>query len=171
MEDYRIGLDIGGTKCAASVGKATDGEMSVLCRKKGKTEILPTDTLEKLLPEIERHITKYDVKKIGISCSGTLDVDRGDYYLNDQTFRNEMRSCRVVQMAHHGQRGVTDYFYSMIDNIRVCLYAAPKWVFDYDENGKGVNTSNLDTMHTRDLMRERGVRYSFHAIDKDVRLG
>lgn len=97
--------------------------------------------------------------------------DRGDYYLNDQTFRNEMRSCRVVQMAHHGQRGVTDYFYSMIDDIRVCLYAAPKWVFDNDENGKGVNTSNLDTMHTRDLMRERGVRYSFHAIDKDVRLG
>ena len=68
-------------------------------------------------------------------------------------------------------KGVTDYFYSMIDDIRVCLYAAPKWVFDNDENGKGVNTSNLDTMHTRDLMRERGVRYSFHAIDKDVRLG
>lgn len=313
-------MDIGGTKCAASVGKATDGEMSVLCKKEVKTEILPTDTFEKLLPEIERHITKYDVKKIGISCSGPLDVDRGfilnspnlagwhgfdivsrirerccmkafyidaflnlfdyygsdndlvvenlyydaldlnnpsfneqesvsransinklvslqkgkriinaiqtsakqsfkigqyvtmkvlndayfgpsgnpgnnasvvykmetpgesvlflgdlgdrgDYYLNDSSFRNEMKSCRVVQMAHHGQRGVTDYFYSMIDDIRVCLYAAPKWVFDNDENGKGVNTSNLDTMHTRDLMRERGVRYSFHAIDKDIRLG
>ena len=82
--------------------------------------------------------------------------DRGDYYLQDDWARSEIESCTVIQMAHHGQNGVTDKFYAAIKDIKVCLYPAAQWIYDND-NGKGFNSANLKTLHTRDLMRERGV--------------
>ena len=39
---------------------------------------------------------------------------------------------------------------------KVCLYPAVDWIYNND-NGSGFNTANLDSLHTRDLMRERGV--------------
>ena len=85
----------------------------------------------------------------------------GDTLLRDQYFYDESRSCTVIQMAHHGQRGVSDDFYRRIDHIKICLYPGPQWLFDADTDG-GINSeTTLFTMHTRDLMRELGVRYSF----------
>ncbi len=82
--------------------------------------------------------------------------DRGDVYLNDEWSRKEIESCTLIQMAHHGQHGTSDAFYNAIKDIKVCLYPAVDWIYNND-NGSGFNTANLDSLHTRDLMRERGV--------------
>ena len=82
--------------------------------------------------------------------------DRGDVYLNDEWTRKEIESCTLIQMAHHGQNGTSDAFYNAIKDIKVCLYPAVDWIYNND-NGSGFNTANLDSLHTRDLMRERGV--------------
>ena len=82
--------------------------------------------------------------------------DRGDVYLKDEWTKKEIESCTIIQMAHHGQHGTSDSFYNAIKDIKVCLYPAVDWVYNND-NGSGFNTADLDSLHTRDLMRERGV--------------
>ena len=80
--------------------------------------------------------------------------DMGD--LNDEWTGKEIESCTLIQMAHHGQNGTSDAFYNAIKDIKVCLYPAVDWIYNND-NGSGFNTANLDSLHIRDLMRERGV--------------
>lgn len=98
--------------------------------------------------------------------------ETGDTYLQDPYFVREMRSCAVVQMAHHGQNGVSDRFYEVMDNIKVCLYPAPQWLYDVIEgahNGIGVNalgSGPWNTLHTRHLMRTLGVRVSYPAFER-----
>ena len=88
----------------------------------------------------------------------------GDKYIKDSYFLLEMRSCRVVVMAHHGQGGVSKKVYDTIDDIKICLYPAPRWLYDNDE-GEGIGTAIYASLETRSWMRERGVRASFSAAD------
>lgn len=98
--------------------------------------------------------------------------ESGDTYLQDPYFVREMRSCAVVQMAHHGQNGVSDRFYEVMDEIKICLYPAPQWLYDVIEgahNGIGVNalgSGPWNTLHTRHLMRTLGVRVSYPAFER-----
>ena len=98
--------------------------------------------------------------------------ETGETYLQDPYFVREMRSCAVVQMAHHGQNGVSDRFYEVMDEIKVCLYPAPQWLYDVIEgahNGIGVNelgSGPWNTLHTRHLMRTLGVRVSYPAFER-----
>lgn len=95
---------------------------------------------------------------------------RGDVLLNDSDFVKEIRTCRIVQMAHHGQNGVSDAFYKTIDDIRVCLYSAPRWlydvVYDADYENQPIGSGPWKTLKTRSLMRELGVRASYTAIER-----
>lgn len=90
---------------------------------------------------------------------------RGDAYLEDEWFLAEMRSCKVLQMAHHGQNGVSQKFYNAIDDIDLCLYTAAQWLFDVEIEGKGIGSGPWQTLVTRDWMRERGVEWSVTVID------
>ena len=86
---YYLGLDIGGTKCAVSLGEVTGEEsaqtLSVLAKEKFPTETgkrspyAVLDALyfcaEKLLEE--KNLTFSDIKGIGISCGGPLDAKTG----------------------------------------------------------------------------------------------
>lgn len=99
--------------------------------------------------------------------------ESGEKFIQDPEFVKEIRDCRVVQMAHHGQNGVSDKFYSLIDDIKVCLYPAPYWLYDVVkdaqgglEAGHGLGTGPWKTLHTRSLMRSMGVRYSYPADDR-----
>ncbi len=96
--------------------------------------------------------------------------DYGDTLLQDDYFLSEMKTCKVVQMAHHGQTGTTDKFYSMIEDIRVCLYPAPDWLYDVT-GADGIGSGIYGTMGTRELMRAYGVRYSFAATNGNIVLG
>ncbi|MBQ6884258.1 MAG: ROK family protein [Clostridia bacterium] len=72
-----IGFDIGGTKCAVSIGEEIDGIMHILDKK-----VIPTDhsisgyeMIDKMCALAEE-IT-YDFSRIGISCGGPLDNKKG----------------------------------------------------------------------------------------------
>lgn len=75
---YYIGLDIGGTKCAASLGKCENGLLEVLQKDifptAGKT---PAQVLERFSTFIEKCRNEKEIQGIGISCGGPLDSVRG----------------------------------------------------------------------------------------------
>ena len=69
-----IGLDIGGTKCAMSVGVEEDGKIRILSREEFPTAGL---SWRQVLDEFSRRISGHAVSAIGISCGGPLDSRRG----------------------------------------------------------------------------------------------
>ncbi|MBQ7831562.1 MAG: ROK family protein [Clostridia bacterium] len=77
MMKYCIGFDIGGTKCAVSLGKIEQGNIRVLRREEVATTLSPTETLDKLLPFARAWKTEYGVQRAGISCGGPLDSVKG----------------------------------------------------------------------------------------------
>lgn len=77
-----IGYDIGGTKCAVSLGRVEDGRVDIFAKKQFPTEGAPLSVLgrmaelaEELLAE--QKLTFRDVTRAGISCGGPLDSRRG----------------------------------------------------------------------------------------------
>jgi glucokinase len=74
---YCIGFDIGGTKCAVSLGEITDGNIRVVHRQETPTLNTPIDTLSVLAPFVKEWTKAYCVTKAGISCGGPLDSQKG----------------------------------------------------------------------------------------------
>lgn len=74
---YYLGLDIGGTKCAVSVGEVYGENCSILDRKEVPTTRIPTETLGKLHEHICACMQKYAIESVGISCGGPLDSASG----------------------------------------------------------------------------------------------
>lgn len=74
---YRIGFDIGGTKCAVSLGKIADGNIRVLKRQETPTLEDPRETLAALAPFVKEWAAEYGVTAAGISCGGPLDSKKG----------------------------------------------------------------------------------------------
>jgi len=81
---YLVGLDVGGTKCAVTIGKAREGEAPEIITKvkfpteKGK----PFKVMERFVSELDailsdKKIAYSDISGIGISCGGPLDSERG----------------------------------------------------------------------------------------------
>lgn len=77
-----IGIDIGGTKCAVSLGCSDGkGNVSVLhkCQKRLTEKRPPEQVLPELLEDVKRCISQSEEtpKAIGISCGGPLSSRRG----------------------------------------------------------------------------------------------
>ena len=71
------GIDIGGTKCALSIGNADDsGNVEILYKEKFAT-LPPYETLGKFAEILENQIKDKTIDAIGISCGGPLDSKRG----------------------------------------------------------------------------------------------
>ena len=79
----KIGLDIGGTKCAISTGECEDGAIKILSREEFPTAGLSwQQVLEEFACRIERIVSSnsnsdFQLSAIGISCGGPLDSKRG----------------------------------------------------------------------------------------------
>lgn len=77
---YYIGIDIGGTKCAASLGFSKGAGLEIIRREEFTTEGEPLCILEKFAEICENFIKEYgkgNFGGIGISCGGPLDAKRG----------------------------------------------------------------------------------------------
>ena len=74
---YCIGFDIGGTKCAVSLGEIADGNIRVLHRQETPTLDNPLSTLSTLAPFVKEWVKEYGVTQAGISCGGPLDSKKG----------------------------------------------------------------------------------------------
>ncbi len=74
---YYIGFDIGGTKCAVSVGKVEKNDIIILERKEVKTINNPYQTFDFLSDFVCECQKKYMIERAGISCGGPLDSQTG----------------------------------------------------------------------------------------------
>lgn len=83
MKDLYIGLDIGGTKCAVSLGAVEGSHVDIFAKKQFPTTPKDPDavcrallhTAEKML--MAESLSFSDIKAIGISCGGPLDSRKG----------------------------------------------------------------------------------------------
>ena len=92
---------------------------------------------------------------------GDLSVEGGEELI--KTCSIELLRAEYMQMAHHGQNGVTKEFYEYI-KPKKCIWATPKWLWDNDVGG-GFDTGPYKTVQTRKLMDDLGVKE--HFIEKD----
>lgn len=126
----KIGLDIGGTKCAVSTGVSRDGKIDILSREEFPTAGLSwqqvldefANRIEKLLDS--RHTT---LSSIGISCGGPLDSRRGvimsppnlpgwddvpvvrffeDRFYVPTAVQNDANACALAEYLYGSGRGV-----------------------------------------------------------------
>lgn len=75
--------------------------------------------------------------------------------------------CDAVQMAHHGQQGVSKSVYEKI-SPRVCIWPTPEWLWNND-NGLGFNTAEYKTIETRKwIIEEMGIQNNYIAKDGDL---
>jgi L-ascorbate metabolism protein UlaG (beta-lactamase superfamily) len=63
----------------------------------------------------------------------------------------EYLDCDYLQMAHHGQNGVSEEFYKTV-NFRACLWPTSSWVWE-----PGEERTWLKTYDTRRWMEEKGI--------------
>ncbi len=71
------GLDIGGTKCAVSLGRLADEGIDIIAKRRFATPDTPAETIGRFLHELSDFATSQPVAAIGISCGGPLDSRRG----------------------------------------------------------------------------------------------
>lgn len=79
MSGLLAGIDIGGTKCAVSLGRADGDQITILDKQRFLTPPTPAATLEQLVATLRAMLTTYDAPllAIGVSCGGPLDSVRG----------------------------------------------------------------------------------------------
>ncbi len=73
------GIDIGGTKCAVSLGQIDDAGVTILDKHRIPTPSSPDATLSALSELLQEMLTNHQqpLSAIGISCGGPLDSKRG----------------------------------------------------------------------------------------------
>jgi beta-lactamase superfamily II metal-dependent hydrolase len=88
---------------------------------------------------------------------GDCGKEEGDRLLSGP-YRKEL-DCDYIQMAHHGQQGVSKNFYRTV-KFKACLWPTPSWVYNNDA-GKGFNTHILKTVEIRELIDSLGIRTNY----------
>ena len=87
QQEYYIGLDIGGTKCAVTLGKFEGDDLTIVDKIKFATnpeelqrgKRAPSEVLDEFVLQTQRLLAKHNgaPKRVGISCGGPLDSKRG----------------------------------------------------------------------------------------------
>lgn len=73
-----IGVDIGGTKCAVTLGIKSENSIHIIRKKQfGTFQAAPFQVLEQISNIIMEYRSICSVEGIGIACGGPLDADRG----------------------------------------------------------------------------------------------
>jgi beta-lactamase superfamily II metal-dependent hydrolase len=88
---------------------------------------------------------------------GDCGKEEGDRLLAGP-YRQEL-DCDYIQMAHHGQQGVSKDFYRSV-KFKACLWPTPSWVYNNDA-GKGFNTHILKTVEIRELIDSLGIQSNY----------
>ncbi len=92
---------------------------------------------------------------------GDLGVEAGNKVL--EMYRNGELKADFVQMAHHGQNGVTEEFYKEV-SPKACLWPTPLWLWNNDV-GDGYNTYLFRTVIVRGWMDELGVKEHYNTFN------
>lgn len=92
-------------------------------------------------------VYKFNIRKTSILFLGDLGVEGGHELV--QKSKREIENIDYVQMAHHGQAGVTEEIYQII-NPKYCLWPTPDWlwenkdkIYKTDETRKWISKLNV----------------------------
>ena len=128
---YCIGFDIGGTKCAVSLGEISENGIKILGREEVPTST-PEDTLKRLASYVESFQKQKSVTSAGISCGGPLDPQNGviltppnlptwhhfpivDYIREsfglNATLENDANACAVAEWRFGAGRGAMNMIF------------------------------------------------------------
>jgi len=83
--------------------------------------------------------------------TGDLGEEGGNDLLHNISWE-DLKSTHV-QMAHHGQAGVTKEFYSKVQ-AKVALWPTPKWLWENNLKAKGYNSGEWKTITVRNWMND-----------------
>ncbi|MBR3218543.1 MAG: hypothetical protein IKF77_01355, partial [Thermoguttaceae bacterium] len=98
-------------------------------------------------------VYRVETPNTSILFLGDLGVEGGDRLLT--LVPAEKIKADYVQMAHHGQRGVTEEFYGVV-RPTVCLWPTPDWLWT-NVDGKG----KFETLNVRAWMEKLGVKENY----------
>ena len=102
-------------------------------------------------------VYRVDTRGDSVLFLGDMDWVAEDKILTE--FPDKIK-CPVVQVAHHGQHGVTEKFYQAI-SPKVALWCTPEWLWNNDV-GTGFNLGPFATLETREWLSKLGtVNYRF----------
>lgn len=108
-------------------------------------------------------VIKMNIHNKSILFLADTGEESGEKLLKNQA--NKLKS-NIVQMAHHGQAGVTKDVYEII-KPKICLWPTPSWLWNNDP-GTGYNTGTWKTLETRNWMEELNVRTNYIEKDGDI---
>jgi glucokinase len=79
MSDLLAGIDIGGTKCAVSLGLSDGDQITIIDKRRFPTPETPEETTSALIDALFSMLIQQNqtLSSIGISCGGPLDSVRG----------------------------------------------------------------------------------------------
>ena len=86
---------------------------------------------------------------------GDLGVEGGQEILNGP-YASELKAD-YVQMAHHGQTGVSRDFYGAVD-ADYALWPTPEWLWNNQLEGKEINSGTYKTFAVRAWMDDLGIK-------------
>lgn len=72
------GIDIGGTKCAVSLGKSSEENINILSRREISTPHSQSDALNSLAQIAKEMIGTENISGIGISAGNPMDAEKGE---------------------------------------------------------------------------------------------
>ena len=93
---------------------------------------------------------------------GDLGVEGGDKLLASP-YRDRLKAD-YVQMSHHGQTGVTEEFYRVVDP-KQCLWPTPGWLWDNNKREQGIDSGPWKTLEVRAWMDKLNVEKHYVAKD------
>lgn len=95
-------------------------------------------------------VFKVSSSKKNVLFLGDAGLEEGNKLLN--TVPHELLTSEYAQMAHHGQKGVNQEFYKVV-NPTYCLWPTPLWLWNND-SGEGYNSGPWITLETIKWMND-----------------
>jgi glucokinase len=77
VDGILAGVDIGGTKCAVSLGRAWGNKVEVLAKRRFPTPATPQLAMSTIIDCLDELTNGYSLEAIGISCGGPLNSRTG----------------------------------------------------------------------------------------------
>lgn len=106
---------------------------------------------------------KFEINGSKLLFLGDMGVEAGAQFLADNTPEN--LKADIVQMAHHGQFGVSQEVYQTIAPS-ICLWPTPGWLWNND-NGGGTGSGPWTTAQTIQWMNDMGAVIHYSIKDGD----
>ena len=110
-------------------------------------------------------VIKMKTKNNTILFLGDTGVESGNKLLEMQ---KEKLKVNILQMAHHGQSGVTEEVYDFI-NPKICLWPTPDWLW-INDSGNGEDSGPWKTKETRQWIEKLNVKKNIIEKDGNIKI-